>query len=72
MAMSALKCFYPFWQRYREASDVIKKGKMCSLFINDLDAGAGRMGAATQYTVGPSFLFFTSCRQCHCGMTATA
>ena len=26
-------------QRYREASDVIKKGRMCSLFINDLDAG---------------------------------
>ncbi|EFN51173.1 hypothetical protein CHLNCDRAFT_141315 [Chlorella variabilis] len=38
-------------QRYREASDVIKKGRMCSLFINDLDAGAGRMGDATQYTV---------------------
>jgi hypothetical protein len=38
-------------QRYREASDQIKKGKMCSLFINDLDAGAGRMGEATQYTV---------------------
>jgi hypothetical protein len=38
-------------QRYREASDIIKKGKMCSLFINDLDAGAGRMGLATQYTV---------------------
>eukprot|EP00877_Chromochloris_zofingiensis_P008191 jgi/Chrzof1/3625/Cz13g02230.t1_RCA2[v5.2] len=38
-------------QRYREASDIIKKGKMCSLFINDLDAGAGRMGTATQYTV---------------------
>jgi hypothetical protein len=38
-------------QRYREASDQIKKGKMCSLFINDLDAGAGRMGQATQYTV---------------------
>ena len=38
-------------QRYREASDVIKKGKMCSLFINDLDAGAGRMGGGTQYTV---------------------
>ncbi|KAF8061070.1 Ribulose bisphosphate carboxylase/oxygenase activase [Scenedesmus sp. PABB004] len=37
--------------RYREASDIIKKGKMCSLFINDLDAGAGRMGEATQYTV---------------------
>ncbi|KAK9916593.1 hypothetical protein WJX75_004643 [Coccomyxa subellipsoidea] len=38
-------------QRYREASDVIKKGKMSALFINDLDAGAGRMGAGTQYTV---------------------
>lgn len=39
-------------QRYREASDTIaKKGKMCSLFINDLDAGAGRMGESTQYTV---------------------
>eukprot|EP00668_Euglena_longa_P011249 GGOE01013638.1.p1 GENE.GGOE01013638.1~~GGOE01013638.1.p1 ORF type:complete len:521 (-),score=66.52 GGOE01013638.1:206-1576(-) len=38
-------------QRYREASDVVKKGKMCSLFINDLDAGAGRMGSGTQYTV---------------------
>jgi len=38
-------------QRYREASDTIKKGKMCSLFINDLDAGAGRMGDSTQYTV---------------------
>ena len=24
---------------------------MCSLFINDLDAGAGRMGDMTQYTV---------------------
>merc|ERR1712178_512972 len=38
-------------QRYREASDVIKKGKMCSLFINDLDAGAGRLNESTQYTV---------------------
>merc|ERR1711871_1895414 len=38
-------------QRYREASDIIKKGTMCSLFINDLDAGAGRMGDTTQYTV---------------------
>ncbi len=37
--------------RYREASDQVKKGKMSSLFINDLDAGAGRMGLATQYTV---------------------
>lgn len=35
----------------RQASDIIKKGKMCSLFINDLDAGAGRMGESTQYTV---------------------
>merc|ERR1712139_374967 len=38
-------------ERYREASDVIKKGKMCSLFINDLDAGAGRLNDTTQYTV---------------------
>jgi len=38
-------------QRYREAADIIKKGKMAALFINDLDAGAGRMGGATQYTV---------------------
>lgn len=38
-------------QRYREASDIIKKGKLCSLFVNDLDAGAGRMGNTTQYTV---------------------
>jgi len=38
-------------QRYREASDIIKKGKMCSLFINDLDAGAGRLNDSTQYTV---------------------
>lgn len=34
-----------------QASDIIKKGKMCSLFINDLDAGAGRLGDTTQYTV---------------------
>ncbi|KAL2940563.1 Ribulose bisphosphate carboxylase/oxygenase activase chloroplastic [Bienertia sinuspersici] len=38
-------------QRYREAADIIAKGKMCALFINDLDAGAGRMGGTTQYTV---------------------
>merc|ERR1719230_2100912 len=38
-------------QRYREASDVIKKGQMCSFFINDLDAGAGRLNDKTQYTV---------------------
>lgn len=34
-----------------QASDVVKKGKMCALFINDLDAGAGRIGSNTQYTV---------------------
>jgi len=38
-------------QRYREAADMIDKGEMSSLFINDLDAGAGRMGEGTQYTV---------------------
>ena len=38
-------------QRYREASEIIKQGQMCCLFINDLDAGAGRMGGTTQYTV---------------------
>ncbi|KAK4749496.1 hypothetical protein SAY87_026945 [Trapa incisa] len=38
-------------QRYREAADMIRKGKMCCLFINDLDAGAGRLGGTTQYTV---------------------
>ncbi|KAJ7964549.1 Ribulose bisphosphate carboxylase/oxygenase activase [Quillaja saponaria] len=38
-------------QRYREAADIIKKGKMSALFINDLDAGAGRLGGTTQYTV---------------------
>lgn len=38
-------------QRYREAADRIQKGKMCVLFINDLDAGAGRLGGTTQYTV---------------------
>ncbi|PWA85882.1 ribulose bisphosphate carboxylase/oxygenase activase 2, chloroplastic [Artemisia annua] len=38
-------------QCYREAADIIKKGKMYCLFINDLDAGAGRMGGTTQYTV---------------------
>ncbi|CAK9185351.1 unnamed protein product [Ilex paraguariensis] len=38
-------------QRYREAADIIRKGKMCALFINDLDAGAGRLDGTTQYTV---------------------
>ncbi|VAH92444.1 unnamed protein product [Triticum turgidum subsp. durum] len=53
-------------QRYREAADMIKKGKMCCLFINDLDAGAGRMGGTTQYTVdtfpGQSIDFFGALR----------
>ncbi|NEP45733.1 MAG: AAA family ATPase, partial [Okeania sp. SIO2H7] len=35
--------------RYREASEQIKvRGEMCALFINDLDAGAGRFDAGTQ------------------------
>ncbi|CAK9184773.1 unnamed protein product [Ilex paraguariensis] len=38
-------------QRYCKAADIIKKGKMCVLFINDLDAGAGRLGGTTQCTV---------------------
>ncbi|MBE9125166.1 MULTISPECIES: ribulose bisphosphate carboxylase small subunit [unclassified Coleofasciculus] len=38
--------------RYREAAELIKvHGKMCVLMINDLDAGVGRIDAATQYTV---------------------
>ncbi|KAI6675104.1 hypothetical protein NL676_003010 [Syzygium grande] len=38
-------------QRYRGAADIIRKGKMCCLFMNDLDVGAGRLGGTTQYTV---------------------
>ncbi|MBW4556007.1 MAG: ribulose bisphosphate carboxylase small subunit [Trichormus sp. ATA11-4-KO1] len=38
--------------RYREAADLIRThGKMAVLMINDLDAGAGRVDGATQYTV---------------------
>jgi ribulose bisphosphate carboxylase small subunit len=38
--------------RYREAAEQIRvRGKMCALFINDLDAGAGRFDSGTQYTV---------------------
>ena len=33
---------------------------MCSLFINDLDAGAGRMGDATQYTVNNQVRYGTA------------
>jgi len=38
-------------QRYGEGSDIVMMGRLSALFINDLDAGAGRMGGATQYTV---------------------
>lgn len=38
--------------RYREAAEQIRvRGQMCALFINDLDAGAGRFDSTTQYTV---------------------
>ena len=38
--------------RYREAAELIKvRGRMAVLMINDLDAGAGRFDAGTQYTV---------------------
>nr|WP_019498615.1 AAA family ATPase [Pseudanabaena sp. PCC 6802] len=38
--------------RYREAAELIRvRGKMCILLIEDLDAGAGRVDASTQYTV---------------------
>ena len=40
-------------QRYREASDIIKKGRMSVLFINDLDAGAGRMYALNSHVQAP-------------------
>lgn len=38
--------------RYREAAEQVRvKGKMCAIFINDFDAGAGRFDSGTQYTV---------------------
>ncbi|MEB3279418.1 MAG: ribulose bisphosphate carboxylase small subunit [Lyngbya sp.] len=38
--------------RYREASEQSRvRGQMCALFINDIDAGAGRFDSGTQYTV---------------------
>lgn len=38
--------------RYREAAELVKvRGVMAVLMINDLDAGAGRFDAMTQYTV---------------------
>ena len=50
-------------QRYREASDIIKKGKLCSLFINDLDAGAPR---------SPHQLSCSLRRDCQWGRTVAA
>jgi ribulose bisphosphate carboxylase small subunit len=38
--------------RYREAAELVRvRGKMAVLMINDIDAGAGRFDAMTQYTV---------------------
>ncbi len=38
--------------RYREAAEQIRvRGEMSVVFINDLDAGAGRFDSGTQYTV---------------------
>jgi ribulose bisphosphate carboxylase small subunit len=38
--------------RYREAAELVRgRGKMAVLMINDIDAGAGRFDARTQYTV---------------------
>ncbi|MDY7023391.1 MAG: AAA family ATPase, partial [Cyanobacteriota bacterium] len=38
--------------RYREASEQSRvRGQMCAVFINDIDAGAGRFDSGTQYTV---------------------
>ena len=38
--------------RYREAAELSRvRGRMVALMINDLDAGAGRFDATTQYTV---------------------
>lgn len=38
-------------QRYVEAGEHVKKGKMAALLINDIDAGVGILRASTQYTV---------------------
>lgn len=46
--------------RYREAGEHIRKfGQMATLMINDLDAGAGRMNAMTQYTVNTQLVSAT-------------
>ena len=58
-------------QRYREDADIIKKGTMCSLLINDLDGGADRVSGGTQYTVNNQMVCgvfgkFMSAQQLHC------
>ncbi|MFQ3612256.1 MAG: ribulose bisphosphate carboxylase small subunit [Cyanobacteriota bacterium] len=46
--------------RYREAGEHIRKfGQMAVLMINDLDAGAGRLNAMTQYTVNTQLVSAT-------------
>ncbi|MEN9229657.1 MAG: ribulose bisphosphate carboxylase small subunit [Thermostichus sp. DG02_5_bins_236] len=46
--------------RYREAGEHIRKfGQMATLMINDLDAGAGRLNAMTQYTVNTQLVSAT-------------
>ncbi|MEN9222881.1 MAG: ribulose bisphosphate carboxylase small subunit [Thermostichus sp. BF3_bins_97] len=46
--------------RYREAGEHIRKfGQLAALMINDLDAGAGRMNAMTQYTVNTQLVSAT-------------
>ena len=52
-------------QRYREASDIIKKGKMCSLFINDLDAGARLPLPVAAAAAARAFGRAGSARACH-------
>ena len=39
-------------QRYREAADIITKGKMCSLYINDLDAVEAEISKPMGLVVG--------------------
>jgi ribulose bisphosphate carboxylase small subunit len=46
--------------RYREAADIIRKHRrMAVMMINDLDAGAGRVSANTQYTVNTQLVSAT-------------
>ncbi|MCF2970815.1 ribulose bisphosphate carboxylase small subunit [Synechococcus sp. Nb3U1] len=46
--------------RYREAGEHIRKfGQLATLMINDLDAGAGRLNAMTQYTVNTQLVSAT-------------